>query len=255
MAKVTPSPLVERLSGSVGGVTFSNWKGTSYVKSKARSVRNPATEDQVAIRDALTVFARRWFDVLTDAQRAAWDQYAQETASADRGDQVVGSLGVRVVPQRSFQRSGYNWFIGLNCRLVKQYGDTALSAPVDDAPLGVTPPSQVILRDCVYDNVTGKFTFGFRTPATFGGESHVMVSLWVLPNFAYARQQFSQEVDTPNAPSAPTDLTTLQIQNASLGLPLPDGVYRFQMDGVGKEHGLLCPPSEIITVKAAYVGA
>jgi hypothetical protein len=84
MARVTPSALVDDIKGSVGGVTFSSWKGMTYVKAKAKSVRNPATEAQVEIRNGMVFFSRRFFDVLTDRQRAGWDVLAQEQASAER---------------------------------------------------------------------------------------------------------------------------------------------------------------------------
>ncbi len=254
MARITPSALIDDIKGSVGGVTFSSWKGMSYVKAKAKSVRNPATADQVAIRNGLTFFARRYFDDLTDAQRAAWDQYAQEVASAERSDQVQGGFGARVVPQRQFQRSGYNWYIAINVRLIKEIGVGHYAAPIDDAPLGQTPPSQPVWTSVVYDNVLGQFALTFLAPQDFGHADNLKVAVWVLPNFAYARQQVSFDAAVEGATIGPFNLVTLKIQRTELAVPLPDGIYAFQLDAVGVENGLVSPPSEVIKVAAKFVG-
>ncbi len=254
MARITPSALVDDIKGSVGGVTFSSWKGCSYVKAKAKSVRNPATAAQLEVRNAMTVFSRRFFDDLTDDQRAAWDQYAQETAGAERSDKVQGGFGSRVVPQRQFNRSGYNWFIAINVALVNILGFVHYAAPIDDAPLGQTPPSTPELLAVVYDDTTGKFTWNGKGPQDLGHAENAHVLLWVLPNFAYARVQGGAIVTGDAEVIAPTDLDTLKIQRAVLGLPLPDGLYAFQLSAIGHENGLQSPPSAIIKVGAKFVG-
>ena len=254
MARVTPSALIDDIKGSVGGVTFSSWKGMTYVKAKAKSVRNPATAAQVQIRNGLTYFARRYFDDLSDDQRGRWDQYAQEVASAERSDQVQGGFGARIVPQRQFQRSGYNWYIAINVRLLKELGDGHFAAPIDDAPIGQTPPSQPIITSIVYNEVTGLFVVNAVGPRTLGHATNVKVALWVLPNYAYAREQKLFTVDTEGQVIGPSDLDTLFIQRATLDAPLPDGIYAFQMDAVGVENGLVSPPSEIKKVAAKFVG-
>ncbi len=254
MARITPSALVDDIKGSVGGVTFSSWKGLSYVKAKAKSVRNPATADQVQIRTAMTFFSRRYYDDLSDAQRAAWDQYAQEVAGAERSDQVQGGFGSRVVPKRQFQRSGYNWFIAINVRLVRELGAPAFAAPIDNAPLGQTPPTQPVWDSVTYDDTVGKFAIAYHSPVDFGHAEHVLVGVWVLPNFAYAREQVSYESGAENEAVGPLDLATLKIQRATLTVPLPDGLYSFQLDCVGKENGLVSPPSDIIKLAAKFVG-
>lgn len=253
MARVTPSALIDDISGSIGGVTFSSWKGMTYVKGKAKSVRNPATQSQVAVRNAMTFFSRRYFDDLTDNQRGEWDQYAQETAGAERSDKVQGGFGARVVPQRQFNRSGYNWYIALNVRLVRVLGAPHYAAPIDDAPLGQTPPSQPTLSSVTYAAATGKFEFTAVGPQDLGHATKVWWQLWILPNFAYARGQNGGFVEAGGAAIGPLDQDFLFIQRAQLDAPLPDGLYAFQMDCVGEQNGLFSPPSEIVKVAAKYV--
>jgi hypothetical protein len=254
MARITPSALIDDIKGSIGGVTFSSWKGMSYVKAKAKSVRNPATPEQLRVRNGMTFFSRRYFDDLTEAQRAAWDQYAQETAGAARSEQVQGGFGLRVVPQRQWQRSGYNWYIAINVRLIMVLGAGHFAAPIDDAPLGQTPPSQPTLSTVVYDNAVGDFAFTGIGPQDLGHAVNVMIQLWILPNFAYAKIQNGVAVNAGAQPFGPVDQATLMIQRATLAAPLPDGIYAFQMDAVGQENGLVSPPSEIIKVQAKFVG-
>ena len=53
MAK-TQNTLIGRSSGSVGGATFSTWKGINVLKSKPLTVANPRTPGQVATRNMFT---------------------------------------------------------------------------------------------------------------------------------------------------------------------------------------------------------
>lgn len=255
MARVTPSALIDDIKGSVGGVTFSSWKGLTYVKAKAKSVRNPATQAQVQVRNGMAFFSRRYFDTLSDVQRAGWDILAQEQASAERSDQVQGGFGQRVIPKRQFQRSGYNWYIAINVRLLKEIGAGHFAAPIDDAPIGQTPPSQAVITSVIYDSGVGNFSLTAVAPQTFGDADQVKCALWVLPNYAYAREQAVYEAGNPAEAIGPVDIDVLYIQRAVLTEPLPDGIYSFQMDAVGIQNGLFSPPSEIVKVRAKFVPA
>lgn len=54
MAKVQ-NTLIGRASGSVGGATFTTWKGVNVLKSKPESVANPRTLAQRSQRNRLTI--------------------------------------------------------------------------------------------------------------------------------------------------------------------------------------------------------
>lgn len=254
MARITPSALVDDIKGSVGGVTFTSWKGMTFVRSKARSVRNPATAQQIRVRSGLTYFGRRYFDELSDAQRAAWDQYAQEAASAERSDKVQGGFGSRVVPKRQFQRSGHNWYVAINAGLVRRWGDLQYGSPIDDAPLGQTAPSQPVLDSVVYDGAVGKFVVTLHSPQDFGSAAMVLIGGWIKPNWGLPLLQQSVGVAFENFQIGPFDLTSLLIPRGAVGLPFPDGVYAFQLDAVGLQNGLYSPPSRVVIVGAKYVG-
>lgn len=49
---VVSNPLIGRARGSMGGATFSTWKGLNVLKNKATSVANPQTGAQLAQRSA-----------------------------------------------------------------------------------------------------------------------------------------------------------------------------------------------------------
>ena len=50
----TANPLIGKSSGSVGGVTFTSWKGINVIKEKPASVANPQSDKQLERRNALT---------------------------------------------------------------------------------------------------------------------------------------------------------------------------------------------------------
>lgn len=54
MAKVQ-NTLIGRASGSVGGATFTTWKGINVLKSKPESVANPRSLGQISQRNRLSV--------------------------------------------------------------------------------------------------------------------------------------------------------------------------------------------------------
>lgn len=54
MARVQ-NTLIGKSSGSVGGATFSSWKGINVLKSKAVTVANPRTVPQVTQRNRMTL--------------------------------------------------------------------------------------------------------------------------------------------------------------------------------------------------------
>ena len=52
---VTQNTLIGRTRGSIGGVTFSKWKGLNVAKGKAENVQQPNTDAQLLQRDKMTL--------------------------------------------------------------------------------------------------------------------------------------------------------------------------------------------------------
>lgn len=254
MARITPSALVDDIKGSAGGVTFASWKGITIVRSKARSVRNPATEAQANIRDSVGFFSKRYHDDLTDGQRAAWDQHAQEMAGAQRADEVQGGFGSRVVPKRQFQKSGNNWYVGSNVRLVRMLGAGHYAAPIDDAPIGKTAPSQPELESVGYNALLGRFLVRGRTPRNYGDTTFVQIGFWIKPNWGTARMQHEARGLDPPGHRVDWFWEDILITRGVLSVPVPDGIYAFQLDAVGEDNGLLSPPSDVVILQAKFGG-
>lgn len=81
--------LGDQLSGSIGGITASRNRGGSYFRERAVPV-NPATPFQVAVRSLFAQLASVWQQTLTDAQRAGWQTYAENTPVVNRiGDVII----------------------------------------------------------------------------------------------------------------------------------------------------------------------
>lgn len=89
-------PLIgDQMSGSVGGVTASHNRGGTYFRQRAIPV-NPATPFQLIIRQLMSDLTSRWNNILTAAQRTAWDLYASLTQLPDvLGEpRNVGGIGM-----------------------------------------------------------------------------------------------------------------------------------------------------------------
>ncbi len=87
---VTQNTLIGRTSGSIGGVTFSTWKGLNVAKSKATSVADPKTTAQLAqrarMKNAVAIF------------------------------KTLGSIANRGFVEGANGMSGYNVFISQNIK-------------------------------------------------------------------------------------------------------------------------------------------
>lgn len=110
------SPLLSKASGSLAGNTFSHNKGGMYIRSRAMPT-NPGTENQSAVRDSVRILMDNWSNVLTQAQRDAWDLYAFNTP-------VVNKLGQTV------KRTGQNMYVRANTARMQAEFPAVNDAPV-----------------------------------------------------------------------------------------------------------------------------
>lgn len=123
------SQILTQASGSVGGLTFSRNAGGAY--TRGRSVpTNPNTPAQQAVKAFLSNLSQQWTSLLTVAQRAAWEAYAQAVPVKD-------TLG----EERPI--SGNAMFI--RCNMPRLVAGLALVAagPTTYTLAGLTPPSIV----------------------------------------------------------------------------------------------------------------
>lgn len=149
----TPGIAVGALSGSVGGTTASRNKGGPYFRVRGIPT-DPRTAAQLARRAALASESARW-QLLTTAQRDAWDEYGRQNPSHN----ALGS---------SILISGHGNFVGLNTRILLDAG-----AAIDVPP--ITPANDAFLTMTQQTDIgTGAFTLTF----TDALESGSKVELW-----------------------------------------------------------------------------
>ena len=72
MALIKPSPLVNDLRGSVGGVTFGRNSAGMFARAKVTPI-NPDTALQIAVRAKFAIAAIAWRSTLNATERDAWN--------------------------------------------------------------------------------------------------------------------------------------------------------------------------------------
>lgn len=109
--------------GSVGGVTFTANQFQQLIMRAKTCPVNPSTLPQAWIRTALASASQHW-NLLTEAQRTAWNDYAATLL-------YTGPLGTYTLPGRQVM-------VG-NLSLVL-YGNNLLGTPLTPSYLGPTAP-------------------------------------------------------------------------------------------------------------------
>lgn len=130
--------------GSMGGITYSRNRSGAYRRARVSPV-NPNTARQQAARSRFTFLTARWSSVLTDAQRTAWNQYADAVP-------VLNRLG------DSIKLSGFNMFIRSNTQQLQVIptvivaGPTILTLPDIDTQFVPTVSEATQLISVAFDD-------------------------------------------------------------------------------------------------------
>ncbi len=180
------SQLVTQVSGSVGGITGSHNAGGMYFRARAIPT-NPGTPQQVALRNIVTTLSNRWGDVLTAAERDAWDLYGDNVAMTNKlGDTIF--------------LNGINHFVRSNTPLL-QGGQTV----VDTAP--------------------PIFNLGtFTEPSFAASEATQLVSITFTPADAWANEVGGFMLVWTSRPQSPTRIFfkgPYRFTNLVVGDPVP----------------------------------
>lgn len=109
------------MSGSIAGTCFARNSYGNYARARTKPV-NPASAPQEKARAVVAYLTDRWLEVVIDAQRIAWGDYARAVAMKNR-------LG------ESIKLSGFNHYIRSNAPLLYDAKDV-----VDDAPTELSIP-------------------------------------------------------------------------------------------------------------------
>ena len=122
MAKVILPLMSEAARGKFGGSIFNQWRSIQYAKRWA-SPTNPGTPAQLARRAALTTFTRSWA-TLTNAQRAAWSNWAENHLRTDWTGKPL-------------RITGQNAYISCNSRLAILEVSAISDPPAVPGPLAI----------------------------------------------------------------------------------------------------------------------
>jgi hypothetical protein len=138
MARITLGSVLNSISGSIDQMVYSTWKGINYIRSKAKTISNPQSMDQMDVRSRVAECAKYWNDTLTQNERNAWETYANGIVipSSGPGDIIKPAKG---------PFSGYTAFLRNNI-LMFTSGQQPLGTFQPLAPIGVTPPDAPV--DC-----------------------------------------------------------------------------------------------------------
>lgn len=138
------SQVYSQVSGSIGGITYAHNKGGMYARARSLPV-NPNSPQQVLIRTSMTLLVNAWQNVLTSAQRSAWEVYGTNVPK-------VGPLG------DPLQLSGQQWYIAANVpRLQATLGrvdaaPTVFNRGEQDNTLAFTASAATQLVTVVFDD-------------------------------------------------------------------------------------------------------
>lgn len=82
MAKIKMGSLATDVRGSIAGVTYARNRGGAYTRGRTSPVQ-PNSVRQAAIKGVFAAAINTWTNLLTAAQRAAWDAYAASVPYTD----------------------------------------------------------------------------------------------------------------------------------------------------------------------------
>lgn len=225
MAKILPGLAVHKISGTIGGTTFQNWRGILVARSKPTPT-NVNTPRQTIIRSLMTLLSRAWRDELTKGLRTAWNQHAKTFPWLD----VFG---------REVKMSGENLYIKQNMVLL-DHGLTRVDQP---AP-GIVPPE---LIDAVFVLHPEGFQISVpELPSAIVTAQTPFLDIWIAGGYESATYDAGPPVDVNivgyGLPAGrkhqksdfrhavyATEIEeqiTPDVQNIGVGLPPPVGVTR-----------------------------
>lgn len=121
MAIFTPGIAVGQISGRVGGSVFSHNRGGMYIRNG--SIPSVSQTAKAMKYKSFLALASQIYANLTDAQAAAWREYAANHP-------VTNRLG------RTHTLSAGNWFVACNSRLFAAGDSAQVLPPNAPAPLG-----------------------------------------------------------------------------------------------------------------------
>lgn len=222
MALIQTGGGVATISGSIGGITYSRNRGGAYARNRTIPI-NPGSARQQTVRFALASLGARWVEVLTDAQRAGWETYAENVHLPNSLGQLrnVGGIGM-------YNRSN-----------VPRISSIApVLTVIDDAPtifdLGTFTEPAADSVDAAADTVTWSFNPADEWATAVGGAMYVYGSRPQNSSINFFKGPYQIIASIPGAVVPPT---SPQIIN--LAFPVAVGNKVFFRANVSRLDGRL----------------
>ncbi len=155
MAKVTPSVMLDEMSGKAGSVVYVKTKQGTIVRPR-RTPANPNTPAQEAVRDNLRR-AARGYEALTPAQAQTWEDYGQ---TITKTQPITGE---------TYNPTGIAIYVALVSKLLQV---------TPTAALPTAPPTSDFVGDRLTITVTpsaGRLTFSASSPNSLGTRTELLV--------------------------------------------------------------------------------
>lgn len=210
-----------QMSGSLASITAARNRFGPYLRNRALPV-NPQTPQQVAVRALFQMFAVMWQDVLTQAQRDAWNLYASNVS-------VVNPLGDTIF------LTGFNWYLA--CNIPRAQADPVQLPQVSSGPAifdrGAFTPPAVVSVTAATDILSLSFTAADAWPDLDDAAMLVFLSRPQAPtvDFFKGPYRFAGGIfgDSVTAPTSPASITLPF--NIEVGQVLHGRAYVTQADG------------------------
>ena len=144
MALVKYGGGIVQMSGSIAGNTYARNRSGNYVRARTKPV-NPNSALQQVVRASLTTLSARWSQILTAAQRTAWNLYATSVAMKNALGEVI-------------YLSGYNHYLRSNMILLQSgltlvdAGPTVFELPEKDPTFAITAAEGTQLISVSFDD-------------------------------------------------------------------------------------------------------
>lgn len=197
------SQIFSKLSGRMGGTVASHNRGGQYIRALVTPV-NPNSTLQQAVRTIFAGLADQW-SLLTDVQRAQWDDYGENVP-------VVNRIGDTI------NLTGFNHYIRSNTPR-QQAGLTR----IDDGPTVFTLPAAGIVTytaSAVADLILGVVAFdaGEAWANEDGAALLVFTARQVAPTINFFKGPFNAQApiegDAITPPTTPSPVITSDPGNA-----------------------------------------
>lgn len=185
------------LSGSLGGIVASHNRGGTYFRFRSTPV-NPRSARQVLVRTIIQQLSDAYANILTQAQRDAWDNWA---------DQTPGFTGIGI--------AAYQY-----CNLPRVYADNVIPTGnfprVDDPPESFDVGSHTpVLIATVHDN--SEIGVAFDNTDAWANEDDAGMIFYASPAFNPSRTTYTGRMnqcldhilgDPVTPPTSPASITS-----------------------------------------------